>query len=313
MNVAIVLLMLAPIRFLRGQWPAAFESAAGRFFWRDPRIVIDEDVSAEDFRVAMSAILVGGTYKITRANRHPLCDDLLIDHVDLTDADIVDIGASDGSTSVDLIAKLPTFRSYTMADLYFHMTVRKTPRHTLFYDPDGTCILVVGRRTLAWPSQSKRVEFLLRPIIHGRAAKKAAVSEVLLLNPDTRALMQSDERVSFRVHDVFKRWEGPAPSVIKIANLLRRLYFSDDDITRALVAVGDSLDDGGYLLMADNSRIKDMPARGGLYRKRGDSFIPVARTENIPEIDDLITQVRLSESLAPSASDQDFLLEEAAL
>ena len=62
---------------------------------------------------------VGGTIKITGGNRHPVADQMLIDNVDLSDATIVDIGASDGSTSVDLIGKLPALKRYVIADLHF--------------------------------------------------------------------------------------------------------------------------------------------------------------------------------------------------
>ena len=63
--------------------------------------------TADEFRAAMWALRVGETYKITAANRHPDCDSLLVEHVDLSAADIVDIGALDGSKSVDLIRQLP--------------------------------------------------------------------------------------------------------------------------------------------------------------------------------------------------------------
>ena len=107
--------------------------------------------------------------------------------------------------------------------------------------------------------------------------------------------MAQDPRVSYRLHDVFSIWEGDSPDVIKVANLLRRLYFSDADITRALTAIHESLADRGHFLVVDNPRIKDMPPRGGLYRKTVSGFTMVACTENIPEIDDLVLQLQVAE------------------
>src|SRR4051794_23303356 len=100
--------MRLPIRPLSGRWPAPLQKALTRFFWRDPSVILDPAVTPEDFRRAMSAIHVGDTIKITEGDRHPAADALLIDNIDLEGAVIVDIGASDGSTSVDLIRKLPT-------------------------------------------------------------------------------------------------------------------------------------------------------------------------------------------------------------
>lgn len=104
----------------------------------------------------MNAIHVGGTFKITGANRHPVADHLLMDNVDLTDATIVHIGASDGSTSVDLIHKLSGFAEYAIADLYLSVQARRRGRRVFFYANSGTCILVAGPRFLAWPGMSPR-------------------------------------------------------------------------------------------------------------------------------------------------------------
>jgi hypothetical protein len=117
---------------------------------------------------------------------------------------------------------------------------------------------------------------------------------VLLLGPEARQLMRRDARVSTRVHDVFEPWPSPAPSVIKVANLLRRLYFSDDDIRRALTALLESLDEGGHLLVVDNPRIAGIAVRAGLYRREGGRFVQVARTPDEPEIADLLATASLA-------------------
>src|SRR6478752_4027000 len=287
--------MFAPIRLVRGRWPRAITGPLGRFVWGDPRSIVDPEVSADDFKVAMSAIHVGGTIKITGKDRHPQADALLTDNLDLRDALIVDIGASDGSTSADLIEKIGDFRAFVIADLFFTIKARQALGHTLFFDEQGECILVVGNWLLAWPSQSKVVRALYRPLIARATRPASPESDVLLLNPRVRQRMAEDPRVSYRVHDVFATWAGDPPNVIKVANLLRRLYFSDSDITRGLAAIHDSLADGGHFLIVDNPRIKDMPPRGGLYRKTASGFTTVACTENLPEIDDLILQLQVAD------------------
>ncbi len=283
--------MRAPIRPLRGRWPHALEARAGRFFWIDPRTVLADDASPADFRTAMAAFDAGQTMKITGTGRHGLGDSMLIEQVALEDARIVDIGASDGSTSLELIGRLPGFRSYVIADLFLKINVRKLGRRAFFFDADDRCILVVGPRSVAWPTRSPVVERLTRPLVRRSAGQPSA--EVLLLNPEVRARMAGDPRVTFAVHDIFQPWPGPAPDVIKVANLLRRMYFADEQITAALGTLLASLADGGHLLLVDNPRIPGIAERAGLYRRAGDHFEPVERTAEIPEIDDLITAVRL--------------------
>lgn len=258
-----------------------------RFFRLDPLVILDDDAEPALFREAMSSIYVGGTIKITGEDRHPETDQLLLDHVDLSAATIVDIGASDGSTSLDLIEKLPSFGSYTIADLYLTLRAVKVGRRTLLFTDDGECALVVGPRAMAWPAESPSVARLYQRVIRAGAARLRDARTVLLLNPRVRRRMAEDPRVGYRVHDVFQPWSGEAPDVIKVANLLRRLYFPDADILRALHVLRDSLPEGGHLMVVDNPRIPDTPPRAGIYRRVGLRFEEVARTGE-PEIADLV-------------------------
>lgn len=240
----------------------------------------------------MSAIHVGDTIKITGSNRHPLSDALLLDHVDLSGAHLVDLGASDGSTSVELVRRLPDFASFVIADLFFHLDVVHVGSHDLFVMPDGEVILVVGRRLVGWPSRSHMVERIYRPLLR-RAPTASDRRKLVLLNPEARRLIADDARVRTVVHDIFHPWEGTTPDVIKVANVLRRLYFSDERITAAVLVLLASLADGGHLLLVDNPRIAGIAERAGLYRREGARFVTVARTSHVPEIDDLVTAVRL--------------------
>lgn len=217
--------MRAPIRPLAGRWPQLVERGLGRFFWADPTVVLEgDDADPDRFRTAMNAFWLGGTIKITGTNRHPGADELLLG-LDLADAVIADIGASDGSTSLDLIARLPDFHSFVITDRYLHVRAVRTRRGVVFFDPTGAPVLIVGRRTLAWPGLSRPVARLHRRTLdHARRSLTADGRDVLLLNPAVRRLLATDPRVTYRTHDVFQPWTGEPPDVIKIANVLRRLY-----------------------------------------------------------------------------------------
>jgi hypothetical protein len=253
-------------------------------------VILDEGASPESFREAMTSIYVGGTIKITGSGRHPESGQLLLDTVDLTEATIVDIGASDGSTSVDLVAQLGAFRRYVIADLYIALSAVEVGSHTLLFDDADECVLVVGNRLMAWPELSRAVGVAYAPLIAAARRRKGTAREVLLLNPSARQLIRSDDRVEYRKHDVFGPWEGPKPDVIKVANLLRRLYFSDEDLLRALRALRDNLPEGGHLMLVDNPRIANTPPRAGIYRREGERLTEVARLGE-PEIADLAARV----------------------
>lgn len=282
--------MRAPIRPVRDTWPAPLEKRLARFFRLNPRVILDEGVTSAAFREAMTSIYVGGTIKITGSDRHPETGRLLMDTVDLTNATIVDIGASDGSTSVDLIEQIGSFGRYVIADLYISLRATEVGSHTVMFDDTGTCVLVVGNRLMAWPELSAPVRLAYAPLIAKARKQLGSAREVLLLNPSARGLIREDERVEFRKHDVFGPWDGDKPDVIKVANLLRRLYFSDEDLLRALAALHANLPEGGHLFLVDNPRILNTPPRAGIFRRDGDRFTEVARLGE-PEIADLAARV----------------------
>ena len=287
--------MRLSIRPIRGSWPSILETLAGRFFWGNPAVVLDESADPDSFRRAMAAFPVGNTFKITCADRHAIADALLMDNVDLQGATILDIGASDGTTAVDLISKILDFRTYIIADISLHMTAATVWRHLVFFDHRGECNLVVGRRLIAWPSLSSFVRLLYTPVIRRANRSSGRRESVLLLNPATRRVIDSDPRVSSATHDIFLPWPGPKPDVIKVANLLRRLYFDDTTLLKGLESVLANLAEGGHFLLVDNPRARVGP-RAAVYRRTGDAFTFVAQTPDSPEIAELVAAVRLTPS-----------------
>lgn len=194
--------MKLPIRALDGHWPAIFQRRLPRFFWVDPRIILSPDADPLEYRTAMSALEVGGIYKITGSHRPPEADVLAVEHLSLSGATIADIGASDGSAALDFLRSISEFKSYVVADRNLYVKHRTYRGRSFFYDQEGNWILVVGSRTLAWPASSALV-----PLLYGRGAKSASAKvesqDLLLLNPEVRRLMETDPRVTAVVHDVF--------------------------------------------------------------------------------------------------------------
>ncbi len=285
--------MRFPVRPILGRLPGWIEARLQRFFRVDPSVLMDPSVTPAQFRAAVSLLHVGETIKITGLNRHPQADALLIDHVDLSTSVILDIGASDGSTSLELINKLPAFDQYIVADLFIKIHAVQGSRQTLFFDGTGSCILVVGRRLIAWPAQSRIVRALYAARIRWTSAHVHTDHEILLLNPAIQAEMKRNTRISFQEHDIFQPWAGDQPDVIKVANVLRRLYFEDDQIRAALRRLLTTLPEGGHLLIVDNPRIAGIGCRGGLYQRREGRFALVAATDEEAEVADLVASVAL--------------------
>ena len=64
-------------------------------------------------------------FKSTGPKRHQLSNDIFLRHVkDIESAVIIDVGASDGSTSLDVIEMLDSnFSKYYVTDISFHLDV----------------------------------------------------------------------------------------------------------------------------------------------------------------------------------------------
>ena len=286
--------MFFPIRLTASGWPPFVRRVVRRFTWLDPRLIIDPLLDEASYSLAMAAFEVGTTRKITGAHRHTPADALL-DRLDLSDAVIVDMGASDGVTSVELVERLDRFRAYIITDLCVVADVVHTGPRTVFRDAAGRVVVVAGPRLVAWPASSGLVRLLYRPILarSEHALQDGDVLRVPLLNPATRRLLERDPRVQVRAHDIFTPWQGPRPDLVKVANVLRRLYFSDEQIRTALIVILFTLPEGGHLLVIDNPRVTPpVPARGCLYRRIGDRFEVVGRTGQPTEIHNLVLQVR---------------------
>lgn len=273
--------MKVPIRLAVEGWPKALQRGNLRnLFVHDPAAIADPDASWEAFTRAMFHLHVGGTAKITWPNRQADADRLLMEHVDTDGARIVEMGASDGTTAVELIGRLgDRFASYTITDRWIHVTVTRHAGAWWVWR-DERCILVSNGRVVTWPGQSTALARLLGPLMS--AAARRPHRDVVMLNPNTRAVLDSDPRVTWLEHDVFTPLPEPV-DVIKVGNLLRRVYFTDDQIRTALQAVHSSLVDGGHLLIADHLT----EAAAGLYRKTPAGFEPIAETAR-SEIHELV-------------------------
>lgn len=274
-----------PFRLAAGGWPASLQRGgmARRLFVDNPAVITDPGVTWQQFERAMFNIHLGGTAKITWRGRQTAADQLLLDHVPLDGARIVEMGASDGSTAVDLIGRLgDRFASYLITDRFVRIEAVKYGGWTILFR-DGLGVVVAGRRVVAWPQMAPWMAKALAPVL--AAAARRPRSEILMLNPDARAILDRDPRVTWAEHDVFVPLAEPA-DVIKVGNLLRPVYFTDDQIRVALRAIHASLADSGHLLIADHLR----ESAGSLFRRTETGFAVVAVTDPRSEIHDLVAE-----------------------
>lgn len=245
----------APIKFNRAGWPAW----VGRLpiASEDPgALVAGVALTPPEFSRYLSTIKFGTTFKSTFPGRHANSNRLLAEVFRGQRPTILDIGASDGSTSIDLIRALgESFERYYVTDHNISIEYGADGRGaTFFRDREGRCILCSTRRLIVYsdvegapPPMRWAVDALLRG-----ARGVSHWSELLLVQPSLVELAAKDPRVVIQRYDLFTTWPEPVPDLIKIANVLNRAYFSETRIAEVLLRKSEMLREGGRLLLLDN-------------------------------------------------------------
>jgi len=262
--------MRLPIKLNRAGWPALFARLS--FAFDDPRPLANGDaksLSPRAFSNAISTLQFGVTFKTTRPGRHRYSNRLISRLYGGSKPVVLDVGASDGSTSLDLIRSLgANFEHYFVTDLNLTARCGYDRRGAVYFlDRNGTCVLRASRRFLAY-SEVRGARFPLphiaRVLLSGYRGA-ANWREVMLIQPELASLASRDSRISLTSYDLFAPWTGQRPDLIKIANLLNNKYFTDAQMRAALNVQCSHLTTEGRLLLV--SEDDDDIERFSLFRK----------------------------------------------
>ena len=245
--------MRLPIKLNRAGWPSPFADLS--FAFHDPRPLAHEPViiSAAQFSAGVSSLQFGVTFKTTHPGRHAQSNRFLGDAYHGSRPVILDVGASDGSTSLDLIQVLGSnFAHYYVTDLNLSVRCGSDRRGVVYFvDQNGTCILRASERFLVY-SNTVRAQLPLRLVAKALLAKYRNVRDwrdLVLIQPDLVRRATHDRRITIERYDVFVRWMGPPPDLIKVANLLNNQYFSHAQLIKALQVQCSNLAPNGRLLL----------------------------------------------------------------
>ena len=179
--------MRLPVKLNDHSWPRFLRRLVGRNLCRDPRILIPDFAPAErdplTVSEAISLFKFGTTFKATWSGRHLLSDQLLVPYC-RPDSIILDVGASDGITAVELISKLgANFRHYFATDKNVRTHVRTEERTAFFYSEEGACVLIADDRFVYYPQESQRLRRRFARRLEVPREEFDELQEVELINP----------------------------------------------------------------------------------------------------------------------------------
>ncbi len=245
--------MRLPIKLNKAGWPSPFADLFLAF--HDPRPLAYKPfaISAAQFSASVSSLQFGVTFKTTHPGRHAQSNRFLRETYRGSRPVILDVGASDGSTSLDLIQELGSnFAYYYVTDLNLSVRCGYDSKGVVYFvDQNGSCILPASERLLV-DSNIGRGKLPLRLIARTLLAKcrnAGGWRNLVLIQPALRRRAKCDPRIIIQRYDIFAPWTGPPPDLVKVANLLNNDYFSDSQIKKALQVQCSILAPNGRLLL----------------------------------------------------------------
>ncbi len=149
--------MRLPIKLNKAGWPSPFADLFLAF--HDPRPLAYKPfaISAAQFSASVSSLQFGVTFKTTHPGRHAQSNRFLRETYRGSRPVILDVGASDGSTSLDLIQELGSnFAYYYVTDLNLSVRCGYDSKGVVYFvDQNGSCILRASERLLVYSNTSR--------------------------------------------------------------------------------------------------------------------------------------------------------------
>jgi SAM-dependent methyltransferase len=236
------------------RWLAAVVPAV-----HDPRSIIIAGDDTHLFDDALASIKIDTTWKTTSGSRHPITDAVILEFAaQKSTPRILDIGASSGITSLNLIDALgSSFSHYFVTDLHFSIPYRIVDGVTYFYNPlSGKSVIRSDGVLIAYESSTADIppfRFIARKMLsRGPPYDAAEVSLANTIHPRLKERLTLDPRVELLEFNVFESWRHGPVDIIKVANVLNSNYFSKGNLRRAMNNLLALLKPKGILVVTDN-------------------------------------------------------------
>jgi hypothetical protein len=246
--------MRAPIKLNRAKWPRGISKLLPAA--DDPRILCDGKLDSGSFSKAVSAFKFGTTFKTTKGARFPLSISALHELKFETPPVVLDLGASDGITSLDVINTI-NFRRYYVTDRNTEVFSRLVNGRAYFYDSQGNPILIATDSWVAYSDTDSAIPpfgAIARRMFRQAPPMGTDSTQISLVNP----LLQSKlgEGVVFKQHSILDPWPLEHADLVIAANILNRCYFTDELLATALRHIRAAANEKAYLAIIDNRDVE---------------------------------------------------------
>lgn len=257
-----------------------------------------------------------GTFKYTHAQRFEDFDIFAITSVRSAfppdqEIRVHDMGASDGRTSCDFYDSLASIYGprlkFVGSDYvtFVHVVRRKSSTRRLIVDEREDVLQIITppfvfnvihtENKLFYPLNHFIRYFVnrwyVRPLMRAYKAGDPNIerARVDLLCYDCRVNCVSKDNFRFISYDIFS-WPTEHFDVIRAMNVLNLVYFSREDLVKAIMNIMLSLDEGGLFITGSNLEA-GTGVHGAIYKKSSGHLEKVEVSGNGSQVDDLIRAI----------------------
>lgn len=243
--------MRRPIRlnrnFCRKLWPGMQRGCP------DPRGLLDAGISDGEANEILLRMKIDGVFKTTWSDRFPETTRQLASGGLPPTAVIVDVGASDGSTSLSVMRSV-RFARYYVTDRHTEAYACKTWKGTFFCDAHGNPFMFANRLVVIYNETgeaSRAQSGVVSRLFAGFDMRKCRdVRKVPLMNRALLPKLNADVRLER--YNIFEPWPFEKADLVIAANILNRDYFADSRIAEALRNLRAALKEAGRLAVIEN-------------------------------------------------------------
>jgi hypothetical protein len=262
----------------------------------DTRFLLDVEQKPFLFEECISSIKIGKTWKSTRKGRHTLTNNLICDLASfMKKPAILEIGASSGTTSIELINTLKeNYKRYYVTDLLFEVQYFKKNKALYLYH-EQNCIMYINDWFIFYEDIDNAVfpfgvivKYIIR---HSPVILQKNLNTINLIHPDLLKMTSVNKRITIKMYNIFTPWSGDEVNIIKAANVLNKGYFSKEQLISAIVNMWNALGRGGLLVVTDNREIEKI----SIFEKcDSGTFIEKEKINGGTEISDIISSCSIN-------------------
>ncbi len=236
-----------------------------------------------------------GAYKRTYKNRFNEFDkkveEILGSHLsDIENANILDVGISDGRTSLDFFSLLkpylPKDYSYYATDYSPYIKVIRKGNTRIILDGWDNIIQIVKPPFVLNTSVSKNIclypiniislfilkTFVAKPTVRQYKLSNLKSENVLLFNGDLQNLAKNNTSINLDQYSVLEPLKfNKTFNVIRAMNLFNESYFSDKEFEVAFNNIKQGVTENGYIIIGSNNDA-DTVVNGAIYKNTESGF-----------------------------------------